>query len=293
MCHLWPIASAPSSSWGSQGSGNGQLNAPVGVGTDASGANVYVADYTNDRIQKFDYMGSFLTEWGSGGPMGVATDASGNVYVVDAGSTFGGGAIQKFDSSGNLLTQWGGSGSGDGQFSWPTGVATDTSGDVYVADSGNNRIQMFSSSGAFIIGFGTAEHLSDPESVAADPYGYVYVADTGNNRIQKYSVTTSTPTAVVSPKDGATGVPRTTKVEATFSEPMDKSTITSSTFTLTKYRSSDAVAATVTVSSDGKTATLAPLTKLAKQRYYVASLSVKDPAGNTLNKTWTFKTGRK
>src|SRR5262245_28341794 len=77
--------------WGfPSGSGNGELSRPNGVATDASG-NVYVADSGNDRIQKFDASGTFLTTWGSSGsgdgpfifPNGVATDASGNVYVAD------------------------------------------------------------------------------------------------------------------------------------------------------------------------------------------------------------------
>ncbi len=70
----------------------------------------------------------------------MATDAGGDVYVVDAGNH----RIQKFTGTGTYLTQWGSLGSGDGQFIFPYGVATDTFGDVYVADTGNHRIQKFS-----------------------------------------------------------------------------------------------------------------------------------------------------
>ena len=85
--------------WGSSGSGNGQFNSPTGVATDASG-NVYVADYSNNRIQKFNASGTFLTAWGTGGtgngqfntPVGVATDGSGHVYVADTNNH----RIQKF-----------------------------------------------------------------------------------------------------------------------------------------------------------------------------------------------------
>jgi DNA-binding beta-propeller fold protein YncE len=67
-------------------------------------------------------------------------DASGNVYVADAGNN----RIQKFSSSGTLITMWGSLGTGNGQFSNPSGVAVDASGNVYVADTFNNRIQVFS-----------------------------------------------------------------------------------------------------------------------------------------------------
>ena len=66
-----------------------------------------------------------------------ATDAAGDVYV-----TYGDG-IQKFTGTGTLLTEWASLGSGDGQFKSPYGVARDAAGGVYVADSGNHRIQKF------------------------------------------------------------------------------------------------------------------------------------------------------
>src|SRR5436309_2955805 len=89
----------------------------------------------------------YLTQWGSFGsgdgqfntPVGVATDAAGNVYVAD----FYNPRIQKFTSTGTYLTQWGSFGSGNGQFGAPVGVATDAAGNVFVADTENNRIQKF------------------------------------------------------------------------------------------------------------------------------------------------------
>jgi len=113
---------------------------------DGSG-NVYVADRDNNRIQKFDASGTFVTTWGSAGsgngqfsnPTGVATDGSGNVYVVD-----GNNRIQEFDANGAFLTTWGSFGySGNGQFNGSFCVATDGNGNVYVADEGNSRIQKF------------------------------------------------------------------------------------------------------------------------------------------------------
>ena len=69
----------------------------------------------------------------------MATDGSGNVYVMDSNNA----RIQKFDEGGAFLTTWGSLGSGDGQFMNLVGVATDGSGNVYVADTGNHRIQKF------------------------------------------------------------------------------------------------------------------------------------------------------
>ena len=70
-------------------------------------------------------------------------DSSDNVYVGDFGEN---NRIQKFDSNGNFITKWGTEGIGDGQFDEPTGIALDSSGNVYVVDRGNSRIQLFAPS---------------------------------------------------------------------------------------------------------------------------------------------------
>jgi hypothetical protein len=74
----------------------------------------------------------------------LATDAAGNVYVVDSGHHL----IQKVSSAGHRLSQWGALGSANGQFYQPQGVATDAAGNVYVADTQNNRIQKFAAPAA-------------------------------------------------------------------------------------------------------------------------------------------------
>jgi uncharacterized repeat protein (TIGR02543 family) len=144
--------------WGSVGSGNGQFYSFDHIAADASG-NVYVADYQNNRIQKFSSSGVYITQWGSYGtgngqfnePYAVAADASGNVYVSDWINN----RIQKFSSSGVYITQWGSYGTGNGQFNGPQSIVVDASGNVYVLDSGNYRIQKFDSSGNFLFAFGS------------------------------------------------------------------------------------------------------------------------------------------
>jgi DNA-binding beta-propeller fold protein YncE len=170
------------------------FNGPVGIAVDSSGC-VYVADYWNARIQKFDSNGNFITKWGSEGtgdgefddPAGIAVDSSGCVYVADAGNH----RIQKFDSDGNFITKWGSSGTGDGEFSFPCGIAVDSSGCVYVADAEDDRIQKFDSDGNFITKWGSSGtgdgEFSFPCGIAVDSSGNVYVADLHNDRIQKFA----------------------------------------------------------------------------------------------------------
>jgi len=109
---------------------------------------VYVGDFgENNRIQKFDSNGTFITKWGAPGardgqflnPIGLVADSSDNIYVADRGNN----CVQKFDSNGTFITKWGTSGAGDGQFELPVGIATDSSGNVYVVDRGNSQIQVF------------------------------------------------------------------------------------------------------------------------------------------------------
>jgi len=183
----------PITQWGSRGSGDGQFNDPRGIAVDNSG-NVYVSDYSDNRVQKFRSDGTFITQWGStgsgngqfNGPSGVAIDNAGNVYVT-------GDRIQKFTSTGTFLAVWAGSGSVPGQFSNPQGITGDSAGNVYVADSGNNRIQKFTSTGTYLTQWGSPLYGSGvgqfeyPSGIVVDSAGNVYVADTNNDRIQKYT----------------------------------------------------------------------------------------------------------
>ena len=93
---------------------------------------------------------------------------------------------------------WGSEGSGEGQFVRPSQIAVDSSGNVYVADGGNDRIQKFDSSGNFLATWGSYGEgngqLSYPESIAVDSSGNVYVADGGNDRVQTFSANASSNT---------------------------------------------------------------------------------------------------
>src|SRR5918992_1255755 len=128
-------------SWGSEGTGDGQFLQPDAVAVDSSSGNVFVADFEGNNIQKFDSDGNFITKWGSEGtgngqfqrPWGVTVDSSGNVYTAEES----GYRIQKFDSDGNFITKWGSEGTGEDQFWLPHDIAIDSSDNVYVVDSGN------------------------------------------------------------------------------------------------------------------------------------------------------------
>jgi hypothetical protein len=80
-------------------------------------------------------------------PTDVAWDRAGNIYITDGIGTTN--RVAKFDKDGKFLTQWGSTGSGDGQFAGVKSVAVDAQGNVYVADAGNKRIQVFDSDGTF------------------------------------------------------------------------------------------------------------------------------------------------
>ena len=95
----------------------------------------------------------------------------------------------------SYLTQWGTEGAGSGQFDRPYGVAVDASGNVYVADMGNDRIQKFTSSGTYLTQWGSSGtgdgQFNCPSGAAVDGSGNVYVADQSNNRIQKFGRVTT------------------------------------------------------------------------------------------------------
>ena len=207
------IASQPGSSDGTGAAAS--FNYPHGVAVDGNG-NVYVADNYNSTIRKVTPAGLVSTLAGStgqggnvdgigstarfSGPSGVAVDGSGNVYVAQSSSL---STIRKITPAGVVSTLAGNAftGSNDGtgsaaSFRFPMGVAVDGSGNVYVADNGNNKIRKITPAGvvstiggtALIAGGadgnGAAAVFCEPYGITVSPTGaLLYVSDRSNNSI--------------------------------------------------------------------------------------------------------------
>ena len=146
-----------------------------------SGNNVYVTDVTdNQRVVKLAGNGTYLTQWHVDGyvPQGIAVDSSGtHIYVVDTSG------VEKFDSNGNYLTAWFiTGGSVHGQFLYPYGIAVDSSNNVYVADTFNDRVEKFDSNGNYLTQWGSGY----PYGIAVDSSNNVYVTDGSDSRVEKF-----------------------------------------------------------------------------------------------------------
>ncbi len=186
--------------WGHRGSELGTFSFgssqdythPPGGGIAVSGGHVYVADSSNDRIERFNLEGGEPTQWGSYGsgpgqlsyPRGVAANEA-EVIVSDDNHR-----LQRFDPAGNYLGSVGSEGTGPGQFGFPYGVALDARGNVYVADDLNHRVVKLNPQLGFAAtwgSFGTKPgQLAFPRALASDPAGDTYVANTADDRVDVF-----------------------------------------------------------------------------------------------------------
>jgi uncharacterized protein (TIGR03437 family) len=206
---------------------NAQLNAPQGIAFAPGGNVVYIADSRNNRIRQVDLSSGIITTfagdgtispgggpgaYGDGGPatsaqlhlpMGVAVDTNFNVYIADTGDN----TIRKVTTDGNIATVAGDSFpsyQGDAglaiaaELHGPEDVAVDSSGNIYIADTGNAYVRKVTSDGNinFIAGDGSIGYTGDggyatsagliaPFALAVDSSGNVYIAENGDSRIRK------------------------------------------------------------------------------------------------------------
>ncbi|MGD0501006.1 MAG: M36 family metallopeptidase, partial [Bryobacteraceae bacterium] len=227
----WTITTVAGSTfngfWGDGGQAtSAELDYPHGVAVDRYG-NLYIADSSNNCVRLVAPNGIITTVAGTGVagsqgdsgqatvaqlnyPAGVALDGSGNLYIADENNH----RVRKVQPNG-IITTVAGMGvpgySGDGgpaagaQLSYPTGVALDGSGNLYIADAGNNRVRKVAPNGTITTvagstsrygsggysgdgGPATNAQLSVPYGVAVDDQGNVYISDSGNSVLRKVSL---------------------------------------------------------------------------------------------------------
>ena len=223
------LAGSPGTADSVDGSGAvAHFNRPWGIAVDAAGV-LFVSDTGNHTLRKVSPAGVVGTLAGlasrSGrtdgagaaarffAPNGLAVDATGNTYVAEANHL-----IRKISPAGVVTTLAGSSnGSADGNgnaasFAYPTALAVDAAGNVYVADTSNHIIRKITPAGDVSTlagmagvqgsadGTGTAAQFTQPSGIAVDASGNVFVADSGNQTIRKIS-----PAGVVSTVAGTAG----------------------------------------------------------------------------------------
>ncbi|CAI7994921.1 E3 ubiquitin-protein ligase TRIM71 [Geodia barretti] len=182
-------------SFGTFGSGPGQLNHPCGVAFSATG-DILVADQFNHRIQVFSPEGKSVKCVGTKGngrlqfncPVGITVHpGSKKLYVADSDNN----RVHVRNADLTFCSTFGSEGVGNGQFNNPLGVGFDAAGNLYVTDSDNHRVQVFTENGEYIRQFGkegsSAGELCKPRGVAIDSNNIVYVGDFGNHRISIFS----------------------------------------------------------------------------------------------------------
>jgi sugar lactone lactonase YvrE len=188
-----------------------QLNFPRSVAVDASG-NLFIADTFNQRIRKVSANGIISTVAGTGGmtpcgeqnvvgdggpataaqlsgPSGVTVDGVGNLFIADSYNNrvrmvTAAGIIHTVAGDGGIQGYRGDGGAANAAlFNYPTGVAVDRTGNLFIADTLNCRVRMVTAAGII----STVARLNLPRSVAVDAIGNLFVADQSTNRVYKVS----------------------------------------------------------------------------------------------------------
>jgi DNA-binding beta-propeller fold protein YncE len=188
--------------WTLAGGHSADFYYPEGIGIDPRGS-VYVADTGNERLVRLWGDGTYLGEIGGPAELGGAqlagagsvavSAASDETYVADTNHN----RILVYGPEGSLLAKWGAgegdgsAGGGPGAFNHPDALAVAPDGNVYVADTGNNRVVELSPAGDVLDEWGSKGtdngHFRSPAGVAVDAAGSVYVLDSENNRVQVFS----------------------------------------------------------------------------------------------------------
>jgi len=185
---------AHAASHGSKGSGNDQFKHPAGIASDAEG-NTWVVDMENNRLQKFNREGKYVTQFGKEGegkcelkqPKSVAIDSEGHIWVDDAHNY----RVTEFNEAGECFTQFGEMGTEEGQFLDAEGIAIDHKDDIWVADTYSGRLQEFDDEGELLKIVqpepGKSCHMENPGGITVDPVGNIWVVDWIQNRVMEFN----------------------------------------------------------------------------------------------------------
>jgi sugar lactone lactonase YvrE len=183
--------------WGGYGKADGEFDSPVGIAIGPD-EEVYVAEFRNQRVQRFTSEGKFLSGFAvQPHAGGVAVGTDGTVYVAHWNSN----KVAAYSPTGELLREWGQKGTADGEFQLPGSLTLGPDGLVYVPDQGNSRVQKFRTDGTFVGKFGElgsepgqfggeqapGGRFAGPQFVAFDRPGNVYTSDAALDRIQKFT----------------------------------------------------------------------------------------------------------
>ncbi|MBD0386734.1 MAG: scytonemin biosynthesis PEP-CTERM protein ScyF [Nostoc sp. C3-bin3] len=222
---------------GSGGTGPGQFDEPTTVDFNPVTGDLYSGDVYNNRINQFDSQGNFIRSFANGdftprvndriffGPSGLTFDETGNVYVGD----FNGERILKFTSDGQPLGVIGGTlGTAPGEFQGVAGVRiSPVSGNIFVADQYNNRVQVLDPTGNPLLAFGSVGsepgQFLQPIGIEVDDQENVYVADSINSRVQVFDKNGNFLTSFGQPALDASGnpVPPPALTGPPFGDPLD------------------------------------------------------------------------